>query len=241
MIKSALSMLILAAVADYSLAATLIERDGRYEVNWTTGKVRFYGVGTIHDGDENFRAAEQRAWADGLRAAEMHLPKVMSGRLGFVDRTSADTVSKLAAATVSVSTSYFGDRRVKVLLEAPLQKVTPQLTTATSPATLSGGNAEPVVIRLAKGAKPAAFVRIVDDQGKELVNGNHLASSVHNGGTMPRWFRSKIDGDAALAPDKLSVISGTSTERGVIKVNASDWKPAFAVAVATGAASFVVE
>jgi len=239
--KAVLSMLILFGLALPSTAANLIERDGRYEVNWTTGKVRFYGVGKIAEGDENLRAAEQRAWGDGLRAAEMHLPKVMSGRLGVVDRTSADKLSKLAAATVSGSTTYFGDNRVKVLLEAPLQKVTPQLTSSASTAASNEATAESLVIKLPKGTKPAAFVRVVDENGKELVNGNHMANTVNNGGAMTKWFKSKIDGDAGLATNNSAVISGNSNERGVIRVNGSEWKPTYAAAVISGSAAFVVE
>ena len=72
------------------------------------------------------------------------------------------------------------------------------------------------------------------------MNGNQLASSVHGGNPLSKWFKSKAD-EAGFNSESSNVISATSNERGVIRVKASDWKPSYASAVSTGAAAFVVE
>lgn len=242
MMKFFVSLVVLASSLESSFAANLIERDGRYEVNWTTGKVRFYGVGKLAAGDDSYRAAEQRAWSDGLRAAELDLPKIMAGRLGGVDQTSADRLTKLSGSTSSVNTTYFGDERVKVLLETPMQKLAAQLAGSTAQVNApQAATAEPVVIQLPKGSKPTAFVKVIDEQGKELVSPKQLASSAQNGSPMAKWFKSKVDSDSSVNPSNSKVISAASTERGVIRVQASEWKPGYTAALTSGAAAFVVE
>lgn len=242
MLKLTLSFLTILGLTGQAFAANLIERDGRYEINWTTGKVRFYGVGKTADGDDSFRAAEQRAWADGLKTAEAQIPTVLSTRLGAVEKKPLEKLSKLSAATVSVSTTYFGDNRVKVLLEAPIQKITPQLVNSSE---LGNAAAEPndsgLVIKLPKGTKPSAFVRVLDEHGREMVSSKDVIASAHAGAPLAKWFKNNADsgngGPSAEAP----VISATSSETGVVRVNSADWKPSYASALARGTAAFVVQ
>ena len=40
-----------------AFAAPYVERDGRYEINWSTGKVRFYGVAKPEADEGDFRSA----------------------------------------------------------------------------------------------------------------------------------------------------------------------------------------
>lgn len=237
----ALSLLAVLGFATQTLAASYVERDGRYEINWSTGKVRFYGVGKIADGDQNYRAAEQRAWADGLKAAEAHFPKVFAGRLGAVDKTSIDKLSKLSAATVSVSTTYFGDSRVKVLLEAPIQKVTPQLVSATPSGSPMMGESKGLIIKLPKGAKPFAFVKVLDEHGREMVSSKELMNQAHLGAPMVKWYRNSIDSGAGAPAADAPAITGTMPEAGVVRVSSADWKPTYAAAMTRGAAAFLVQ
>jgi hypothetical protein len=235
------SMMIFTSLIDGAFAANLIERDGRYEVNWTTGKVRFYGVGKLESGETNYRSAEQRAWADGLRAAEKDLPKVMAERLGTSDSATVEKLSKMSAATTSVTTTYFGDERVKVLLEAPMHKVAEQLSANAAGSVATDAAPESVVIQLPRGTMPTAFVKVVDEQGRELVSAGGLARAVQNGRPMNKWFKSKVDGDSSVNPSNSKVISAQATQRGVIKVQSTDWKPSYASAMVSGTAAFVVQ
>jgi hypothetical protein len=239
-------------VSTGAFAAPYVERDGRYEINWSTGKVRFYGVAKPEADDGDFRSAEQRAWANGLKAAEKNIPVLLSGRLGKVSQTSPDKLSKLAASTTSVSTTYFGDQRVKVLLESPVHKITPQLTlaspngaaTATVPVSESGresGSESYVVVRLPKSAKPVAFVQILDDAGREMLSPGDVAKAANDGAGLSRWYRREIAADAFDKSIQPAEIHAEYSAPGVLKVAASAWRPEYAAAITAGRGIFVVE
>ena len=239
---SLVGALVLMSWAHVAFSEQYIERESRYEINWSTGKVRFYGVGKLDEGEDSLRAAEQRAWADGLKSAEKNIPILLSSRLGAVEQSNPEKLSKLATATVSVATTYFADSRVKVQLEAPIQKITPQLVnTQAKPGTSNVAASKGLVLKLPKGAKPTAFTRIIDENGREMVSPKDIASAVHAGAPLVRWFKNDVaSGDSAATVDS-PVITGTSDSRGVIKVASSDWKPAYEAAVVSGAAAVVVK
>ena len=220
-------------------AAPFLERDGQYEINWTSGKIRFYGVGKMEASEDSLRPAEQRAWADGLRLAEHNIPILMSSRLGGAKSNNAQRISKLSTDTTSVTTTYFGDTRVKVILEASIQKIAPQLIApvpASSAVTATGGG---LVIKLPKGVKPAAFVSILDEHGREMVSANLSIAAAQTGASMVKWF--KTEAGSAEGLSQAPVILGTSTERGVIRIKSIDWKPDYAQQVAHGNAAFVIQ
>jgi hypothetical protein len=217
-------------------AANLLERDGAYEVNWSTGKVRFYGVGQWAKNEDSMRAAEQRAWADGLQLAERNLPIILSNRLGHGHKITNEKLSKLAQATVSVSTTYFGDHRVKVILEVPLEKILPQLVAAIDQ-NISNIKSSALVIQLPQGSKPSAIVRIVDESGRELANSAALAGA---GAPVVRWYKTDAPSIRSASGEDFPVISGVSKERGVIQISSAAWKPGFQSALASGAAAIVV-
>ena len=231
-------------VSTGAFAAPYVERDGRYEINWSTGKVRFYGVAKPEADEGDFRSAEQRAWANGLKAAEKNIPALLSGRLGKVSKTSPDKLSKLAASTTSVSTTYFGDQRVKVLLESPVHKITSQLTqpSANGAALATAPGSESyVVVRLPKSAKPVAFVQILDDAGREMLSAGDVAKATNDGAGLSRWYRREIAADAFDKSIQPPEINAEYSAPGVLKVAASAWRPEYAAAITAGRGIFVVE
>jgi hypothetical protein len=228
--------------ATASVSAPLIERDGRYELNWTTGKVRFYGVGHATQDDENYRNAEQAAWADGLKAAEKHMPIILANRVGPVERLQVEKLSKLAQSTISISTTYFGDQRVKVLLEAPMQKMTSQLVASREQPGPLTSDAQSLIINLPKGAQPAVFVRVIDEHGRDMLTPAEIIAAAHAGAPLARWYSHEAQVAEKHSQDQEpAVISAVMPKRGVIRVQSSDWKPAFAKAVAQGKATFIVQ
>ncbi len=231
-------------LASSSIAAPFIEREGRYELNWTTGKVRFYGVGQAGQSDENYRTAEQSAWADGLKSAEKLIPSIMANRIGPVERLQVEKLSKLAQSTISISTTYFGDQRVKVLLEAPIQKMTPQLVPGgeSSPSELtSASETRALTISLPKGAQPVAFVRVVDEHGRDMVQPRDIIAAVHAGAPMARWYRHEALASDGSRDGDSEILSAVMPQRGVIRVQSSDWKPAFARSLVHGKTSFIIQ
>lgn len=209
--------------------APLLDRQGPYEINWSSGKIRFYGVGKYNEGEQNMRAAEQRAWADGLKLAETNIPNLMSSRLGLQGKNSPGKLSKLAQATTSVSTTYFGDQRVKVILETPIAKVLPQLL---GDANFNPSAADPVgvVLKVTGPAQPAAAIQVVDEKGREL-------SKI----PAPRWYKGTVAaGEAGIASD-LPVISGVMTAPGVVKLSSADWRGGYDSALTSGKAVILIQ
>lgn len=193
-------------------AAPLLDRQGSYEINWSSGKIRFYGVGKFNEGEQNMRAAEQRAWADGLKLAETNIPNLMSSRLGIQGKNSPTQLAKLAQATTSVSTTYFGDQRVKVILETPIAKVLPQLL---GDANFTPPSADPVgvVLKINGPAKPVAAIQLVDEKGREL-------SKI----PAPRWYKGTVVASEAGIASDLPVITGTMTSPGILQLSSADWR-----------------
>jgi hypothetical protein len=224
------------------VAAPLIERDGRYELNWTTGKVRFYGVGQASQGDENYRSAEQAAWADGLKAAEKYMPTVMANRVGPMERLKVEKLSKLAQSTISISTTYFGDQRVKVLLEAPMQKMTSQLVASSEQAASLASDAQSLIVNLPKGARPVAFLRVIDEHGRDMLTPAEMIAAAHAGAPLSRWYRHEAPiVEKNAQGQEPSVISAVMAQKGIIRVQSSEWKPAFAKSIVQGRTAFIVD
>jgi hypothetical protein len=242
--KNILNSGCLAAIIVWSVnlhAASYVEKEGRYEINWSTGKVRFYGVAKLGAEDANFRTAEQQAWANGLKLAEKNVPALLGSRLGKVSQTNPEKLSKLATATVSVGTTYFGDQRVKVVLEAPVTKITPQLVQQKAGHVALPANDSFVMIRLPKQAAPVAFVQIVDDAGREMLAASDVASAVEQGAGLSRWFKKEATFEGTEKPSQVTEIKGEIKSPGVIKIAAASWRPEYAGAIASGRGLFVVE
>ena len=240
--KSLISAFVLMSVSGLAHGEQFIEREGRYEINWSTGKVRFYGVGKLNEAEDSMRSAEQRAWADGLKSAEKNIPILLSTRLGAVEQSNPEKLSKLASATISIATTYFADSRVKVQLEAPIQKITPQLVNNLPGSNNSNAmNSGALVIKLPRGVKPAAFSRVIDEHGREMVSAKAVAAAVQSGAPLVRWYKNEVGaGDPSALPDS-PIISGTSDNRGVIKIASSEWRPSYEAALLNGTAAVVVK
>lgn len=210
-------------------AANLIEREGAYEINWSSGKIRFYGVGRLKDGEKNLRGAEQRAWADGIKLAEKNIPVVMSTRLGVPPKNGVSQLSKLAQTTTSVSTTYFGDQRIKVILESPISPVLPQLL-GESDLTAPGGEPEGFILKVNGAMKPSAALRIIDEKGRDLAKV-----------PVPRWVKGQVTpGDLGL-PAESSVIRGTMVGQGVLKVSSAEWRSGYTAGLINGRAAVLVQ
>jgi hypothetical protein len=227
--RVALSLVIWMAAAP-AFTGSLVEREGAYEINWSSGKIRFYGVAKLKDGEKNLRGAEQRAWADGLTNAEKNIPLIMSSRLGDAAKPQEHRLTGLARSTTSVSTTYFGDDRIKVILQAPLATVIPQLLAGET--DFSSSKEAPIgfVLNVSGPAQPSAVLQVVDENGQTLAKV-----------PAPRWFKGKTRaselGVAADAP----VISGALIGKGRLKVSSSQWQPGFEAALVSGKAAVVVQ
>jgi hypothetical protein len=221
-----------------SLASQLIEHTGRFDINWSSSKVRFYGSSTHEAAEESMRPAEQRAWSEGLTFASQNLRQI------FYSNNSDKNFSNLtpmSQCTTSVSTTYFGDKKIKVLLETPMSKL---ISDQNTNAVQKGSHQEPtksLVIKLPKGSKPTLMVRIVDESGLELLSETQLKGAIDSGVDMPKWYKSKLSAsDNSLLHDAPQ-INGIQVGSNTIKVQADDWRKSFQEAFLDGSAGFLIQ
>ncbi len=233
-----LSVVSLSLTAFVAKSDPLVEKDGRLEINWSTGKVKFYGtsVGQLPK-DGTWRSHEQRAWGEGLAYFEKNLEGIYAKKLGLSESKLVEKPA-LIKATTSTNTTYFGDSRVKVSLEASLNSLISQTLASTSGKALPKNGSTRVEIRLPASASASAVVSIQDEKGAELLSQADMAETIKNGANLNKWVSNTNDSPSLnVAP---AILEATSSKRGVLKVKSSDWKPQFANAIANGQATMIL-
>lgn len=238
-----IAAVILSFASSQAFGAALIDREGRFEWNWSTGNVRFYGTSLSDNADgKTWRPAEQRAWSDGLSHVERQLPQILSSRIGLVSADIPQKFSKLLSATRSVNTTYYGDNRVKVTLETPLvaaiQEI-PSSPVASLPAVQDNAG---IILKVPKNATPALAFSVVDESGRELVAPKQILAAMASGAKGPRWFKGSASApDAAAMPEQTTEIKVSYVSKGILKVQSSDWRPEFASLITGGRAAVVIQ
>jgi hypothetical protein len=216
------------------IAAPIVEKSGRFEINWSSGMITFYGQSTLEPSDEAWRSAEQRAWTDGVTYLETDAPKALAAKWG-ADAPAEAKLGNSLKLTRSLYTSYFGDKKIKVILEAKLSEVMRGLTPPASAGTTLPANASgAVLIKLSSGSQPSPVFSIVSESGAVLLPAENIKKTIIDGATISRWFKGQ-----ATAPEGTPTLSATVKAPGVFQVASADWKDEYASAIANGKA-FVV-
>lgn len=234
--KQCLKLTVIMFFGSAANGAAVVEKNGRFEINWSTGKVRFYGTSVVTEGDETWRAAEQRAWSDGLSYLQSNLPQALQ-----VGLSEAGKVTNATTASSSLHTTYFGDRRIKVSLEADLQTLVRQMTQGAAAGQVVAPADGNILLKLGNSSTPTAVFSVVDESGAVLVASSDMAASVQATATLPRWFKVKAtapdaSADFAAAPE----VKATAVSPGVLRVNRADWQPHYAKLIANGRAAVVI-
>lgn len=237
-----IAVVLFLATPGWATAAALTEKDGRFEWNWSTGNIRYYGTAMSQDGDgKTWRPAEQRAWSDGLSHVEQQLSAVVAKRLGSPETQVPQRFSKLLGATRSVNTTYYGDSRIKVTLETPFADVIKQVAGATSGGTTPAAGGSVVIIKVPKNTSPSVAFSVVDESGKELVSSKQIIASIGSGAPAPRWFKgTPTAADIPALTEKTTELTATSA-KGILKVHSADWRPEYASLVSSGRVAVVVQ
>ncbi len=107
-----------------SVFADKTEKFDRFEMNWTSGKLRTTGISKSGAADgPSFRPAEKRAWQEGVDA----LMKDGLGKLAKDEKLSAEQVAsiqkEIVKRVVSVRTTYSGKETVKVVLDLEISEL----------------------------------------------------------------------------------------------------------------------
>ena len=185
-------------VVEMAAAEPIVEKGERAEVNWSDLEVRYFGEATPEQQErESFKGTERRAWQDGMAAIEETLQLLGKGRIGMHVSAPRGSASVGSARATSRSTTYFGDGKVRVYLQSPLQQVVvaalgevsfseakPLANTTSVEGAYTG-----VVIQLGKKMAPMAVYKIFDESGERLFSLEDMSESGFRQSLMGRWFR----------------------------------------------------
>ena len=101
-----------------ALAQPIVETFGRIELNWSSQRIKFYGIGD--EGD--FTKSDRAAWQEGLAYLVKNLPKVRSKYKVLAGDNGAQAAHRVASATYRVKTHYYANGVVKVEMESQLSR-----------------------------------------------------------------------------------------------------------------------
>ncbi len=192
-------------VASVANAAPVTEKVERFELDWTTQRVRYYGEAKVsaEDGASGFDVAAKRARAEGGVYARDAAASA-GGALG--------DGAKMAAASSSTGTTYYGDGSVRVYLEAPLAEA---FARADALAVSADATHTGVVFQLSGKTTPTGTYVLVDESGRELYAAGHLGG---------RWLRRPSG--AELAPyvgDRAATVAAQVLAPGRLRIARTDW------------------
>ena len=223
--------------ASISFCEDIVEKAGRFEVNWTQGKIRFYGTAIAkHEDGPSWRVAEQTAWAEGLKYFETNFNKLFASRIGQ-GRMKVQDKPSLLKSTSSLNTTYYGDDRVKVALEASISEVLRANLISEAGTPLDKPNAKNLIIALEGPMAPVAIVNIVDENGSKLVSENDIVASIAKGGQIPKYFKNNDNNNETLSQNN-TFIEGRLVSPSTVQIARKNWSPDYAGLIANGRVAF---
>lgn len=192
-------------VASVASAAPVTEKVERFELDWTAQRVRYYGEAKVsaEDGAGAYDVAAKRARAEGGVYAR-NAAASAGGALG--------DGAKIAAASSSTGTTYYGDGSVRVYLEAPLADAFAKADAVSADAK---ANHTGIVLQLSGNTTPTGTYVLVDESGRELYAAGHLGG---------RWL--KRPSGSELAPyvgDRAATVAAQVLAPGRLRIARADW------------------
>lgn len=175
-----------------ALGVAVIEKNDRFEIDYSAQRVRYYGEAVVQqaDGDAAMKAAERRARLEGLEYFASSSAKVLPFKAeGVKDNTT------------SFVTNYYGDGSVRVYLETSLTSVAPK-DISFAQKGLADASAVPtsgIVFAVDKKAKPAAVYQVVDESGAVLFEARDMAEAAFRERLMGKWLERPGEKDLAAA------------------------------------------
>ena len=170
-------------------AQPVIEQIDRFELNYSTMRIRYYGEATVDFSEKGFEGAEKIATEDGLVYALSALAQVRTQK-GLNQEASEAIAHDLTKTSYVYNTTYFTDGRVRVELDSSLPKAldrgTREFASEEPKAEPSDGSA--IVLQIS-GLKVPLWqfdVRSVD--GELLYSAKDVAKSAYRKQSLGRWF-----------------------------------------------------
>jgi hypothetical protein len=170
-------------------AQPVTEQIDRFELNYSTMRIRFYGEATVDFAAKGFEGAEKVAVDDGLVYVLSALAKVRAEK-GLNEEASAALASELTRSAYVYNTTYFTDGRVRVELDSSLSRA---LDAGVNDFASEEPSAEPsegsaVVVQISGLKTPLLQTEIRSTDGELLFSPKNVAKSAYRKQLSGRWF-----------------------------------------------------
>ncbi|MDQ3234834.1 MAG: hypothetical protein M3Q07_23765 [Pseudobdellovibrionaceae bacterium] len=186
-----LSLLLAAGLGLTSVghAQPVTEQIDRFELNYSTMRIRFYGEASVDFSQKGFEGAEKIATEDGLGYVLTALAKIRTQK-GLSEGASAALASELTKTAYVYNTTYFTDGRVRVELDSSLPRAldlgVSEFAGEDPKAAASDGSA--VVVQISGLKTPFLQTEIRSTDGELLYSPKDVAKSAYKKQMTGRWF-----------------------------------------------------
>jgi hypothetical protein len=179
-------------LTSFANAQPVTEQIDRFELNYSTMRIRFYGEAVVDFAQKGFEGAEKIATDDGLMYALSALAKVRAHK-GLNEEASAALAEELTKTAYVYNTTYFTDGRVRVELDSSMPKaMDPGVTNfAGEDPSAQASEGSAVVININGLKAPLLQTEIRSTDGELLFSAKDVAKSAYKKQMMGRWFFKK--------------------------------------------------
>ncbi len=203
-------------------AAPVIESFDRFELNWTSMKIRFYGESTVASSNKGYSEAEKAAIEDGILYALTSLTNVRAEKgLGQGYKNLPNDFTK---QSYLFNTSYYADGRVRTEMESSLVKALDlggqNYLAEDQQSQPTDATAVLVNVRGLKG--PRMLSGIYSTDGELLHDSGGVMKASYRKNALGKWFYRNSGELKAFSGANASTIEGQYSG-GRLLVNKADW------------------
>lgn len=202
-------------------AKNITAGDDRFEVNWSSMTIKFYGEAPVPaEGSDAFKKAENNARFDAVKYAEQAAEKALANQ----------KTGKIAAEAKSYNTTYYADGRVRVYLEKSLAEALRRndinFKTKQVPSTADARNSG-IVFEVKGATSPVAHYQVVSETGQVLFSAADIAQDAYNKNLMGQWHKGlSAAKSGSLAGSNAARLQATMQPNGDLQVSEQAWREA---------------
>lgn len=212
---------LVAGISGEGIAAPLIQKIGRIELNWSNQRIRFYGFAQA----ETYEKSDAEAWQEGMRYLSAHLPKVRKQFAGLSQENASSAVTSVARSVYRIKTSYYKGPMVRIDMESQLPKALMALHLAhqTEEPLSAPSPHSHLVWQLDQPISPSPTMEVYDHD--ELIySPQRVARSAYEKRLMGQWHL--VDGTRAplMRGGQRPLVIPARVEKGRIVVDSELWQ-----------------
>ncbi|RZA15476.1 MAG: hypothetical protein EOP10_26290 [Proteobacteria bacterium] len=224
------------------VAQPVIETFDRFEMNWSTMKLRYFGESAV---GKTLDLAEKEATDQGLLYALANVPKIRTEK-GVPVENAGDIANAVTKQSYAYNTVYFSNGKVRVELESSLALALDPGRKPFTPKAVEGGESgsgnQSVVVEVSGASSPTLIKEIVDSSGELAYSSQDVSPEAYRKSLTGRWFYPNSSELKSFAGDQ-AVRVKASFQNGKLVVDKAAWEEARSRAsksLADGRVAFVL-